>query len=679
MEHRNLTQLLDMLKQAEAGHRGEYFIPELWNSIGYADYSTEDSRAGEINVNPYSFLIACIEKGILEPAAVAEHRNIPVAQSVIYSILVRMFTAWKHDAEGERLDSGTWLKTIALLPYLKALHVNVIYLLPVFEQSDRYKKGGLGSPYAIKNIYKLDPALHDPLLGGCSEAMLELGFRAFIEASHLLGIKVVVDFVFRTAARDNHLIQEHPDWFYWIDAESAAKFALPAVDTVGELTPLHDESFRELYRSPKLGEYLGLFAAAPNETDGEKWKSLLAAHSEEDGGILERIEEQYGITTCPAFSDVLNDPQPLWTDVTYLRFYMDFHEKVRPYLPAEQPPYILQDGAKLSLYGGDIKNSGLWEYVSNVIPYYQQKFGIDGARIDMAHALPQQLNEEMIARAKAVNPDFIFWSEELDAERSSAAAQDGFHLISGRTWEFYYGCGGAGEYRGYVANTLLKSRLPIIGALETPDTPRAVMLHRTKQRVGLMLFLGYWSPNVIPLISSGLELAERLPMNMGFQAGDDRAAGDFCVNEQDDRRGKLAFFDPFYLDWTGKEHVWMLDLMKQTLGLRAQFIDIITNGDCYAESSLPDNEDAVYLVYRDRSDDSRLLFLIANWGDKTLELDISADLYKMAGQAVDTIRLVYEDGQPGGGGLRPPGDAVSLKPFAVAIGCASCAVVNAIN
>lgn len=682
MKQKHLKQLLDMLKQASDSYQGDYFIPELWNSFGYTDYSKHAARAGEINVNPYRFLIACIEQQILTQADSnsnhGDRPSAPIEESVIYSMLVRMFSAWKHDSNQENLHSGTWLKTIALLPYLKAMHINVIYLLPVFEQSDVYKKGEIGSPYAIKNIYKLDPSLHDPLLGSCSEAIVELQFQAFIEACHLLGIKVVVDFVFRTAARDNHLILDHPDWFYWIDSEYGQTFALPPVETLPELAPLNDESFQQLYRSPKINEYLSSFAFAPSETDEEKWKSLLAAYSEGSGSILTRIEELYGITTCPAFSDVLNDPQPLWTDVTYLRFYLDFHEKVQPYLPDNQPPYILQDGAKLSLYSCRVKNSGLWEYVLNVIPYYQQKFGIDGARVDMAHALPQPLNEEMIARAKAINPDFIFWSEELDVERSLAAKENGFHMISGRTWEFYYGCKGASDYSAFVANTLIPSSLPMIGALETPDTPRAVMLHRNKKRIALLLFLSYWSPNVIPLISNGLELAEMLPMNMGFQAGDGSECSDFVVDEQDERQGKLAFFDPYYLRWTNEEHLWLLELMKQALGLRAAFIGVIANGSCHVDSSAADNEDAVYLIYQDPDDNSRLLFVIANWGKQAMELDVCADLNRVAGREVNTIHPFYQDGQLLGEAA-PLKEAVSLQPFEVMIGYASYTNLNFAN
>ena len=37
-----------------------------------------------------------------------------------------------------------------------------------------------------------------------------------MEAAHRLGLRVVVEFVFRTAAKDGDWVKEHPEWMYWI-------------------------------------------------------------------------------------------------------------------------------------------------------------------------------------------------------------------------------------------------------------------------------------------------------------------------------------------------------------------------------------------------------------------------------------------------------------------------------
>jgi glycosidase len=67
--------------------------------------------------------------------------------------MVRCFSAWDH---GKGYESGTFLKTIALLPLIKEMGFNGIYFLPVFELSRENKKGEISSPYAIRNIMSFD-------------------------------------------------------------------------------------------------------------------------------------------------------------------------------------------------------------------------------------------------------------------------------------------------------------------------------------------------------------------------------------------------------------------------------------------------------------------------------------------------------------------------------------------
>ena len=173
-------------------------VPALWNTI---DFDYENAGNGEIIVDGKAFFSAairyCLDESAIEHCA--------ASGDAIYALLPRHFTAWDH---GEGLEGGTFLKAIALLPHIKRLGVNIVYLLPVFTPSGVYKKGSLGSPYAIKDYFSLDPSLHDPLLGSNSKDLLELQFAAYVEACHMLGMKVMVDFVFRTCARDNVLLRE---------------------------------------------------------------------------------------------------------------------------------------------------------------------------------------------------------------------------------------------------------------------------------------------------------------------------------------------------------------------------------------------------------------------------------------------------------------------------------------
>ena len=123
-----------------------------------------------------------------------------MTEQIIYGMFPRSFTAWTH-GHSSQVYAGSFLKSMALLPLLKKLGVDVVYLLPVLERGTKYHKGELGSPYAIRNHYRLDSTLNDPLLRKAGIGAEE-EFKAFVEACHCLGMKVMLDFVFRTASRD---------------------------------------------------------------------------------------------------------------------------------------------------------------------------------------------------------------------------------------------------------------------------------------------------------------------------------------------------------------------------------------------------------------------------------------------------------------------------------------------
>src|SRR2546425_11953558 len=74
-------------------------------------------------------------------------------------------------------------------------------------------------------------------------------------------------------------------------------------------------------------------------------------------------------------------------------------------------------------------NKPLWKKVADIIPYYQQTFGIDGVMIDMGHALPMQLKKEMIRRARGIDPDFAFWDENFSVEEKSV--KEGYNAVIG--------------------------------------------------------------------------------------------------------------------------------------------------------------------------------------------------------------------------------------------------------
>lgn len=609
-----LENIRQLLHKGIDKHPGDYYIPEIWNSWGFQNYREDPCRPGEIRINPCEYFSKCIEVILASqervenlPGDETEKMEIPnPCRNAIYCMLPGTITAWDH-YQKDNLCGGTFIKAITLLPLIKSFGIDLISLLPVFERSDQYKKGEIGSPYAIKNLYKPDSSLHEPLLGEYTEELMETEFRAFVEACHAMGMKVLMDFPFRTAARDSDLILAHPDWFYWIDLSHAQTIAPPAIESTKKPMPVNDRTLPKLYASKGLKAYLSAFVPNPKEIDGRKWENLIRRQRETGENILKLIEEAFGITTLPAFSDVLNDTQPKWTDVTYLRFYFDVHEKAAAYVDARQPPFIMQDGVKLNLYPGKMPNHVLFDYLSQVIPFYQEKYGIDGTRLDMGHALPMDLIRDIVSRAKRRNHEFMFWSEEFDAEKSHLAKENGFHFITGMAWSLYRDLEKKHFNKRLIRDCLLKSKLPVTAALETPDTPRAACLYPNKSRLEQLVLMNCFLPNTVSFWNCGLEVLERQPMNLGLG---NTEAGRFVLDPEDPMYGRLAFFDPYRLHWTNDEREWMVKLLQLAAALKERYRDIISPMENFVETrKLYRSQNLTFLYYSGRVAGMNVFFL----------------------------------------------------------------------
>jgi hypothetical protein len=609
----NLTTIRDTLLSKKDSFTGDYFIPSCWNSINYTDYKTSDERPGEININPYDFFAACIDCILVQKSVLRQKES--VKENLIYSVLLRSYTAWNHSCS-DQIGTGTLLKTMALLPLLKKIGVRILYLLPVFSCSDHYKKGELGSPYSIQNFYSIDKGLHDPMLGGFSNDLLDMEFLAFTEACHAMGMKVILDFAFRTSARNNMLIADHPDWFYWIKKENADHFETPKLGDGQKAYEINTETIQQLYESPDLALYLSQFTVSPDKIDRDKWEKIRSGGCED---IDKRIEEVFHITTVPGFSDVINDHQPAWTDVTYLRFYFDNSPKIEAYLPKNQPPYIMQDGASLSHSHGTVKNEELWEYIAGILPFYRSHYGIDGARIDMAHALPDELNERIVNTIKSIDPHFILWSEELSPEKSSQAKASGFDFISGFTYMDYKKVCKV-DFNNAMIENLLKSEIPVVASLETPDTPRSAWIHSSHSLLKLLMVLNSFMPNTIPMVNSGQELYEIQPMNLGL---DNDENGRFVLPQSDPMYGKLAFFDKYRLHWTDASRE-ILELLCEVSGIRERYHSLIADGRLVHHPELARSKKLTVLHYQGKEGES--LVVAAN---RSLDGTVILDLMKL--------------------------------------------------
>ena len=111
--------------------------------------------------------------------------------ATIYQLNQRQFT---HE--------GTFQAAREHLPRLRRLGVDIIWLMPVNPIGEERRKGGLGSPYAVRDYRAVNPEF-----GSLRD------LRSFVAAAHALGMKVILDWVANHTSWDNVLVAEHPEWY----------------------------------------------------------------------------------------------------------------------------------------------------------------------------------------------------------------------------------------------------------------------------------------------------------------------------------------------------------------------------------------------------------------------------------------------------------------------------------
>ena len=542
-------------KQKETQKRKyTYFVPTLWRS--------ETGSARKMKVNPFAYYLAAVTAIKRKKAG---KRGKPTGgewtrDAVIYNMFVRTTSAFDHNgngtldlpvnAEGFR-ETGTFLKAIAMLPYIKRLGANTVHLLPITSIGHDGNKGTLGSPYAIRNPYELDENLSEPSLG--LDAKTE--FKAFVEAAHRLGLRVVVEFVFRTAAKDADWVKEHPEWMYWIkegvkvrepNSLDESRYGSP-IFTPEELGKIHhavnEKRLTDLL--PPHPQYRDFFTEPPSPDQVQK----------SDGRYIGKLDDGTLVKIPGAFADwPPDDSQPPWGDVTYLRLYThpDFnyigYNTIRMYdSRLTQPQFI---------------NRPLWDRIVGIIPYYQREFLIDGVMIDMGHALPMELKSEMVNSARSVDPDFAFWDENFSITQKSR--DEGYNAVFGYLW--------TDEHRADKMKSLLFHLahegfpIPFFATPENHNTPRAAARPGGLVYAKWALVVNAFLP-AVPFIHSGFELGGKFPINTGL---------DFTQEQlRQFPSEKLPLFSEGGYDWESQDQ--FVGLIRKVMLIRSKVAGIVTD------------------------------------------------------------------------------------------------------
>ena len=572
-----LRNRLDALGR-ERRRGGSYRVPTCW-------VEPSGPPGGSVEVDPIDWWRAAVELALSERRAPAGSGRGErwTRNAVVYNLLIRTAAAFDHDGDGRIgltaargvRETGTFAKAIALLPYVRDLGCNTVHLLPIAAIGTDGRKGRLGSPYAVCDPYRLDESLAEPIL----ELGAEVEFAAFTEAAHRLGLRVVVEFVLRTAAKDSVWAAEHPQWFYWIREGSGFGRPTFAEAELREIKARVEAGARTDLPPPSAA-YRGQFVR-PDELMG-------VVH---DGtGWVARLRDGSAARIPGAFSDwPPDDTQPPWSDVTYLRMY-------------DHPDFDYMAYNTLRMYDARLARpqqavEALWERVAGIVPHYQSRFGIDGALIDMGHALPGQLKARLIGETRCLDPDFAFWDEEFRLD--STAKAEGYDAVIGSFWW-------SGHRPAHLRDLLRElsergASLPFLAAPETHNTPRCAAREGGVSRSRLAWILGCFLP-AAPFLHAGFELGETAPVNTGL---------DFSAEEASRYSAeRLALYSPMAMNWEGDSGI--VPAIRNVLAARARQLDVVSDPSPGTVSvlDLPDERAVGYA----RSGDGRWIVVVGLFG-----------------------------------------------------------------
>ncbi len=138
--------------------------------------------------------IAILAVSLCSPAFAQQLESHPVPDwvqaGVIYEINPRAFSA-----------AGNFRGIEQRLDYLKDLGVTILWIMPIHPVGQVKKKGTLGSAYAVRDYYAIDPAY------GTKDDLKRL-----VAEAHQRGLKIIIDIVANHTAWDS-VLMKHPEFY----------------------------------------------------------------------------------------------------------------------------------------------------------------------------------------------------------------------------------------------------------------------------------------------------------------------------------------------------------------------------------------------------------------------------------------------------------------------------------
>jgi glycosidase len=111
--------------------------------------------------------------------------------ATMYEVNIRQYT-----------PEGTFKAFQKHLPRLKEMGVTILWFMPITPISKKVRQGTLGSYYACSSFTLINPEF------GTVE-----DFKQLVHLAHLLGFKIIIDWVANHTGWDHEWTIEHPNWF----------------------------------------------------------------------------------------------------------------------------------------------------------------------------------------------------------------------------------------------------------------------------------------------------------------------------------------------------------------------------------------------------------------------------------------------------------------------------------
>ncbi|MEE6186852.1 alpha-amylase family glycosyl hydrolase [Niabella digestorum] len=226
--------------------------------------------------------------------------------------------AWKHSTNiyevnvRQYTEEGTFNAFVKELPRLKDMGVEVLWFMPITPIAQEKKKGSLGSYYACSDYTSINPEF-----GTLDD------FKRLVDTAHVMGFKVIIDWVANHTGWDHVWTKAHPE-YYLRDTVTGTFQIASGMDDIIELDYSNSELRKAMIDAMKFWV---------NECDIDGFRCDLAS----------------------------------WVEV-------DFWQEARPQLDALKPLFWLGEFDELENpeYGKVFDASYSWKWMHKTKDFYQQ-------------------------------------------------------------------------------------------------------------------------------------------------------------------------------------------------------------------------------------------------------------------------------------------------------------------